>query len=46
MKAPPDQADLPGGSPGYGIATLVISFALLLSINGVQVWSRQRIGYV
>jgi len=29
-----------------GIAMLVISFALLLLINGVQIWSRRRIGYV
>jgi sulfate/thiosulfate transport system permease protein len=29
-----------------GIAMLLISFALLLAINAVQVWSRRRIGYV
>ena len=29
-----------------GIAMLMISFALLLAINAVQVWSRRRIGYV
>ena len=34
------------GAAAIGIAMLVISFALLLSINGVQVWSRRRIGYV
>jgi sulfate/thiosulfate transport system permease protein len=34
------------GATAIGIAMLVISFALLLLINGVQVWSRRRIGYV
>ncbi len=29
-----------------GIAMLVISFAMLLLINLIQVWSRRRIGYV
>ena len=29
-----------------GIAMLVISFAMLLAINFIQVWSRRRIGYV
>ncbi len=29
-----------------GIAMLVISFAMLLVINLIQVWSRRRIGYV
>lgn len=29
-----------------GIAMLFISFAMLLAINAVQVWSRRRIGYV
>ncbi len=29
-----------------GIAMLAISFAMLLAINGVQIWSRRRIGYV
>ena len=29
-----------------GIAMLVISFAMLLAINLIQVWSRRRIGYV
>ena len=29
-----------------GIAMLVISFAMLLIINLIQVWSRRRIGYV
>ncbi len=34
------------GATAIGIAMLVISFALLLFINAVQVWSRRRIGYV
>jgi sulfate transport system permease protein len=34
------------GATAIGIAMLIISFALLLMINGVQVWSRRRIGYV
>ena len=34
------------GATAIGIAMLVISFALLLAINAVQVWSRRRIGYV
>jgi sulfate transport system permease protein len=34
------------GATAIGLAMLVISFALLLVINGVQVWSRRRIGYV
>ncbi|MFO1201209.1 MAG: sulfate ABC transporter permease subunit CysT [Tabrizicola sp.] len=34
------------GATAIGIAMLMISFALLLAINGVQVWSRRRIGYV
>ena len=34
------------GATAIGIAMLLISFALLLAINGVQVWSRRRIGYV
>ena len=29
-----------------GIAMLVISFAMLLSINLIQIWSRRRIGHV
>ncbi|NKX45927.1 sulfate ABC transporter permease subunit CysT [Roseicyclus persicicus] len=29
-----------------GIAMLVISFALLLAINAIQIWSRRRIGLV
>ncbi|ARO13716.1 Sulfate ABC transporter permease protein CysT [Ketogulonicigenium robustum] len=29
-----------------GIAMLVISFAMLLVINGIQIWSRRRIGLV
>jgi sulfate transport system permease protein len=29
-----------------GIAMLVISFAMLLAINLVQIWSRRRIGFV
>ena len=29
-----------------GIAMLLISFAMLLVINLIQVWSRRRIGYV
>lgn len=29
-----------------GIAMLLISFAMLLAINLIQVWSRRRIGYV
>ena len=34
------------GAAAIGIAMLVISFALLLAINALQVWSRRRIGYV
>ena len=34
------------GATAIGIAMLLISFSLLLLINGVQVWSRRRIGYV
>lgn len=34
------------GAAAIGIAMLVISFAMLLAINLVQVWSRRRIGYV
>lgn len=34
------------GATAIGIAMLVISFALLLVINAIQVWSRRRIGYV
>ena len=34
------------GATAIGIAMLVISFALLLFINAVQVFSRRRIGYV
>jgi sulfate/thiosulfate transport system permease protein len=34
------------GATAIGIAMLVISFALLLAINAIQVWSRRRIGYV
>ena len=34
------------GATAIGIAMLVISFALLLLINAIQVWSRRRIGYV
>lgn len=29
-----------------GIAMLLISFAMLLLINAIQIWSRRRIGYV
>ena len=29
-----------------GIAMLLISFAMLLAINLIQIWSRRRIGYV
>ena len=29
-----------------GIAMLVISFAMLLAINAIQIWSRRRIGLV
>ena len=29
-----------------GIAMLLISFAMLLAINLIQVWSRRRIGHV
>ncbi|MEI4487960.1 sulfate ABC transporter permease subunit CysT [Frigidibacter sp. MR17.14] len=35
-----------GGAAAIGIAMLLISFALLLLINAVQVWSRRRIGHV
>ncbi|WP_137111727.1 sulfate ABC transporter permease subunit CysT [Rhodobacter sp. SY28-1] len=34
------------GATAIGIAMLVISFVMLFVINGVQVWSRRRIGYV
>ncbi|MBL9072961.1 sulfate ABC transporter permease subunit CysT [Tabrizicola sp.] len=34
------------GATAIGIAMLAISFALLLIINAIQVWSRRRIGYV
>ena len=34
------------GATAIGIAMLLISFALLLLINAIQVFSRQRIGYV
>ncbi|MPL67343.1 Sulfate transport system permease protein CysT [bioreactor metagenome] len=34
------------GAAAIGIAMLGISFAMLLLINAVQVWSRRRIGYV
>ena len=34
------------GATAIGIAMLVISFALLLLIHAIQVWSRRRIGYV
>jgi sulfate transport system permease protein len=34
------------GATAIGIAMLLISFALLLAINLIQVWSRRRIGYV
>ncbi|MBJ2151060.1 ABC transporter permease subunit [Paracoccus sp. IB05] len=34
------------GAAAIGIAMLVISFAMLLVINLIQVWSRRRIGYV
>lgn len=34
------------GATAIGIAMLVISFLMLFVINGVQVWSRRRIGYV
>lgn len=35
-----------GAAAAIGIAMLVISFAMLLSINLIQVWSRRRIGHV
>lgn len=35
-----------GGAAAIGIAMLVISFTLLLAINGVQIFSRRRIGHV
>jgi sulfate transport system permease protein len=35
-----------GGAAAIGIAMLAISFAMLLVINLIQVWSRRRIGYV
>ena len=34
------------GATAIGIAMLMISFAMLLIINLIQVWSRRRIGYV
>jgi sulfate transport system permease protein len=34
------------GAASIGIAMLTISFAMLLVINVIQVWSRRRIGYV
>lgn len=34
------------GAAAIGIAMLAISFAMLLLINLIQVWSRRRIGYV
>ena len=34
------------GAAAIGIAMLVISFAMLLAINLVQIWSRRRIGFV
>ncbi len=34
------------GAAAIGIAMLAISFALLLLINLIQIWSRRRIGYV
>ena len=34
------------GAAAIGIAMLTISFAMLFVINAIQVWSRQRIGYV
>ena len=30
----------------FGIALLLISFAMLLAINLIQIWSRRRIGHV
>jgi len=35
-----------GAAAAIGIAMLLISFAMLLIINLIQVWSRRRIGYV
>ncbi|MDZ4134782.1 MAG: sulfate ABC transporter permease subunit CysT [Paracoccaceae bacterium] len=34
------------GAAAIGIAMLLISFVMLFVINGIQVWSRRRIGYV
>ena len=34
------------GATAIGLAMLTISFALLLAINLVQIWSRRRIGHV
>lgn len=34
------------GAAAIGIAMLLISFAMLLVINLIQIWSRRRIGYV
>ncbi|MGX1500803.1 sulfate transport system permease protein [Labrenzia sp. MBR-25] len=34
------------GATAIGIAMLVISFAMLLAINAIQIWSRRRIGLV
>ncbi|TWI29459.1 sulfate ABC transporter permease subunit CysT [Paracoccus sulfuroxidans] len=34
------------GAAAIGIAMLAISFAMLLIINLIQIWSRRRIGYV
>ena len=34
------------GAAAIGIAMLLISFAMLLAINLIQIWSRRRIGHV
>ncbi len=34
------------GATAIGIAMLLISFALLFTLNAVQIWSRRRIGHV
>ncbi len=41
-----DQSPTYDGAAAIGIAMLVISFAMLLVINLIQIWSRKRIGYV
>ena len=35
-----------GAASAIGLAMLAISFAMLLAINLIQIWSRRRIGHV